>query len=65
MIIEQRFYAVREVIVKNGGILPLSLSAVYAGIRTGQIPAMRVGKKVMIPCWYLEEIMDRKQTVAV
>ena len=65
MIIEKRLYAVREVIVKNGGILPMSLSAVYAGIRAGQIPAMRVGKKVMIPCWYLEEIMAQKPPVAV
>lgn len=65
MIIEKRFYAVREVITKNGGILPMSLSAVYAGIRTGQIPAMRVGKKVMIPYWYLAEIMTRKQPVTV
>lgn len=41
MIIEKRLYAPKEVIVKNGGILAMSLSAVYAGMKKVIFPLNR------------------------
>ena len=57
MKIEKRYYAAKEVIVRNGGILPMSLSSVYAAIKKGQIPSIKVGKKMMIPYWFLESLL--------
>ncbi len=41
-------YSVDEVIAVNGGILPLSKSAVYKLIREGKIPSASLGKRVFI-----------------
>ena len=57
MKIEERFYAPSEIITKNGGILCLSLSAVYAAIKKGEIPTKEVGKRKMIPYWFLQAII--------
>ncbi len=57
MEIEKRFYAPKEVVVKNGGVLPISLSAVYAGMSKGTIPFKQIGKRKLIPYWYLADIV--------
>lgn len=46
---KNRLYSPREVIVANGGILPLSLSAVYSGMARGEIKSKTIGKRKMIP----------------
>ena len=45
---EKMLYTVDEVLESNGGILPLSKSAVYKLIREKQIPSKRIGKRVFI-----------------
>lgn len=60
MIIEKRLYAPKEVIVKNGGILSISLSAVYAGMKKGEIPFKQIGNRKLIPYWFLENLMADK-----
>lgn len=60
MIIEKRLYAPKEVIVKNGGILSISLSAVYAGMKNGEIPFKRIDNRKLIPYWFLENLMADK-----
>lgn len=52
---DDRFYSVKEIIVKNGGPLPLSLSAVYSAIRAGDIPVKKIGKRMLIPGKFLAE----------
>ncbi len=52
---DNRFYSVKEIIVKNGGPLPLSLSAVYSAIRAGDIPVKKIGKRLFISGKYLSE----------
>lgn len=59
MIIEKRLYAPKEVIVKNGGILAVSLSTVYAGMKKGSIPYLKIGTRKLIPYWYLENLLQR------
>ena len=54
-----RYYSPKDVIVANGGILPLSRSAVYAAIRSGEIPAKQIGKRLLIPGTFLLEFTNK------
>ncbi|MEN6383839.1 MAG: hypothetical protein ABFD79_01425 [Phycisphaerales bacterium] len=57
MIIDaNRLYEVKEIITKNGGILPLSLSGVYSLVRRGEIDAIHIGKKVLIKGSFLKKL---------
>jgi len=38
-------------------ILGISLGGVYAGIRRGEIPAVRIGGRVLIPREYIDKIL--------
>lgn len=59
MIIDaEQLYEVKEVIKKNGGILPMSLSGVYNLIRRGEIDVVRLRKKVFIKGSFLKRIID-------
>lgn len=49
-------YSVDEVLEINGGILPLSKSAVYKLIRENAIPSLRIGKRVFILGSYIESL---------
>jgi len=57
MVIEKRMYDVKEIIVANGGILPLGLSTVYAYMKQGKIPYKKIGDRMLIPFWYLENLL--------
>lgn len=52
------FYAPKEVIRKNGGILPVSLAQIYVAINRGEIPVKRIGSRVMIPGSYLLALVN-------
>ena len=52
------FYAPKEVIRKNCGILPVSLAQVYAAIKRGEIPVKKLGSRVMIPGSYLLTLVN-------
>ena len=58
MIIEKRLYAPKEVIVKNGGIIAMSLSSIYAGMKKGNIPFKQIGNRKLIPYWFLHILLD-------
>jgi len=58
MEIEKRLYSPSEVIVKNGGIIDMSISGVYAAIRKGEIPVKKIGKRKLIPYKYLVELLE-------
>ena len=55
---ERRFYSPKEIIVANGGILPMSISAVYAGMRKNMIPYKTIGKRKLIPGSYLKSLLE-------
>lgn len=57
MLIEKRLYAPKECIVKNGGILAISLSGVYDAINKGTIPTVKVGNRRLVPYWFLEQLL--------
>ena len=50
-----RFYSPKELIVENGGILPISLSAVYNAIAKNQIPSVELGSRKLIPGAFLKD----------
>jgi hypothetical protein len=47
---------VDEVLARNGGILPMSKSAVYKMIREKVIPSKRIGKRVFIMGHFFDEM---------
>ena len=50
MIIDpKRFYSIKEVITKNGGILPISSTAVYNAVKQGKIPSKELFGRICIP----------------
>lgn len=61
---ERRFYSPKEIIVKNGGILPLSLSSVYAAISNGEIPCKIIGRRKLIPGIYLIKLLQTEQVAS-
>ena len=54
-----RYYSPKDIIVANGGILPMSRSSVYAAIRKGEIPAKQIGKRLLIPGTFLLEFTNQ------
>ena len=54
-----RYYSPKDIIVANGGILPMSRSSVYAAIRTGEIPAKQIGKRLFVPGTFLLELANQ------
>jgi len=43
-----RFYSPKELIVENGGILPLSLNSIYTAIGRGDIKTKKIGRRIVI-----------------
>lgn len=54
---EGKLYAVEDVISTNGGIIPLSKSCIYKLMKKGEIPSVRIGKRVFIPGTYLKTLV--------
>ena len=53
MITMKKFFSVKEV----AEILGVSKSLVYSKICNGQIPSRRIGRRILIPASYVEEIL--------
>lgn len=47
-------YSPREIIKKTG----LSRNTIYRAIKNGQIKSVRVGTRILIPKWAIEEVMN-------
>ena len=61
MTIGKILYTVDEVLECNGGILPMSKSAVYKLIREHKIPSKRIGKRVFILGHFFDEMLQDVQ----
>lgn len=59
---EKRMYSPKEVVYSNGGIINMSLSAVYAAMKDGKIPYKSIGKRKLIPYWFLEQLLEKTTT---
>ena len=39
-------------------IVPLSRSGLFQAIKRGEIPVIRVGKRIFIPSWWVDKIVN-------
>ncbi|MBI2853085.1 MAG: helix-turn-helix domain-containing protein [Chloroflexi bacterium] len=39
-------------------LLKISRGLMYEGIRTGQIPSIRIGRRILIPCIALDKLLN-------
>ncbi len=58
----QMLYSVDEVLTRNGGVLPMSKSAVYKMIREKVIPSKRIGKRVFILGRFFDDMKHENQS---
>ena len=61
---EKSLYTVEEVLECNGGVLPLSRSAVYKLIREQAIPSKRLGKRVFILGSFIRDLEKQERNVS-
>ena len=54
----KRFYSIKEVITKNGGILPISSTAVYNAVKQGKTPSKELFGRICIPGSYLQALAE-------
>ena len=55
---EEKLYSIKEVVVKNGGIIPMSVSALYEAVRSGKIAAISIGKRRFISGITLKKLVN-------
>ncbi len=53
-----RLYSPKEIIVKNGGPLPISISTVYKAIKSGELPTKNIRGRKMIPGKFLAKYLE-------
>lgn len=56
---EKTLYEVEEVLKKNGGPLPMSKAGIYLACSKGAIPTVRVGRRLFIPSWWVDEMINK------
>ena len=61
--LERRLYQPKELIVKNGGPLAVSICSIYNGLKDGSIPFSVVGNRKLIPYWYVEDLLRNKSVL--
>jgi hypothetical protein len=52
-------YEIDEVMKRNGGPLPMSKAGLYKACADGTIPSVRVGRRVFIPSWYVDSLLEK------
>lgn len=55
---EKKLWTIDESIRKNGGPLPMSKAGVYKACADGNIPAVNVGRRIFIPNWWLDKLLN-------
>lgn len=49
-------------VAEAGKRLGLSRGLMYEAIRTGQIPSIRIGRRILIPCIALDRLLESNET---
>ncbi|CVK18402.1 hypothetical protein [Sporomusa sphaeroides] len=62
MSINKTLYELPELLRKNGGPIPMSRAGIYAAVKKGVIPSVRVGKRVFVPSWYVDSLLNEACT---
>jgi len=53
-VIQKRFYTVKEV----AKFLTVSKSLIYSRAQNNEIPSMRLGRRILIPLGYIDNLMS-------
>lgn len=63
---DKKLYQVHELIQSNGGPIPMSRAGVYLLMSRGEIPTVKIGRRVFIPAWWVEKLASepKQQQVA-
>lgn len=54
----EKFADVDELHKILGGARKIAKGTIYAAIKKGDIPAVKVGRRALIPRWYIENITN-------
>ena len=54
----QNFIDVEELHRIMGGPRKIARGTIYAAIKKGDIPAVKVGRRALIPRWFVEKIVN-------
>ena len=57
----KKLYEISE--VHNQGLIPMSLGGLYKAAKDGAIPTVKVGKRVFIPSWYIDKLLNEPTEV--
>lgn len=52
MTAEKKLYDLNEAL----SIIPMSKAGIYKACAEGKIPCVKIGKRVFIPAWYIDQI---------
>lgn len=51
-------YERKELLKKYGGPLPMSDAGFYKSCAEGKIPTVRIGKRVFVPSWFVDQLLN-------
>lgn len=55
--IAKTLYEISELLKINGGVIPLSRAGAYLAIKNGDIPSVRIGRRVFVPSWFVDKLL--------
>jgi len=58
MSLSKTLYELPELLRKNGGPIPMSRAGIYLAVKNGGIPSVRVGRRVFVPSWYVDSLLN-------
>lgn len=52
-----KLYELPELLAVNGGPIPCSRAHIYNAAKRGDIPTVKVGKRLFVPWWFVEGLL--------
>ena len=53
----KKLYEISE--VHSQGLIPMSLGGLYKAIKEKKIPSQKIGKRIFIPSWFIDELTNK------
>lgn len=58
---QKTLYTMDELLRVNGGPIPMSRAGIYLMVRQGKMPSVKIGRRVFVPSWYVDSILNAPQ----
>ena len=52
--INKRLYEIDEVLQ----LIPLSRAGIYMAVKKGNVPSVKVGRRIFVPSWYVDQLLN-------